>query len=155
LSSLEWSVVLPHGLNEDGEPASPDTAERLFARTGFNEIQPQAVEQRREREGTDVYLIEILLPMFDAAGRHFPQADYDDIREELTGHFGGVTAFLRAPATGLWRNPSGDVQHDEIVIIEVMAESLDRDWWTDYRHQLQKRFRQDEVVIRSAIIERL
>ena len=49
----------------------------------------------------------------------------------------------------------GERSRDEIVVLEVMAETLDREWWRDYRGELERRFRQDEVVIRASEVERL
>lgn len=103
---------------------------------------------------TRLYSIDILLPQSDGTGRRFPQVACDRIREVLTERFGGVTAFLRAPALGEWRNHSGAVERDEIVIFEVMAETLDREWWASYRHELELAFRQQEIVVRAVLVER-
>jgi hypothetical protein len=101
-----------------------------------------------------MHLVQLLLPLFDNAGEHFPQAPYRQVRAELTERFGGLTAFTRAPAEGLWTD-GGETSHDEIVVFEVMAERLDRAWWAAYRGELEQRFRQDVVVIRAQAIERL
>jgi hypothetical protein len=42
-----------------------------------------------------------------------------------------------------------------MVVYEVMAETLDRNWWADYRDKLEARFEQDELVVRAWPIERL
>src|SRR5690606_480824 len=68
---------------------------------------------------------------------------------------GGVTAFTRAPATGLWEDDAGEVQRDEVVLFEVMVEQLDHGWWRAYRTRLEGRFRQDEVLVRATSVERL
>ena len=102
-----------------------------------------------------MHLIELFLPTFDNAGKPFPKAEFDRVRHELTTRFGGVTAFLRSPAIGLWADNSGDVRRDDLAIFEVMADSLDRDWWRNYRKQLEQRFRQEEIVMRASAFERL
>src|SRR5690606_21453973 len=51
-----------------------------------------------------MHLVQLFLPLYDAGGRRFPRALFDAVRAELTEHFGGVTAFSRAPATGLWED---------------------------------------------------
>jgi hypothetical protein len=102
-----------------------------------------------------MHLVQILLPLRDNEGRPFPRAEFDHINRELTDRFGGVTAFLRSPATGAWRADDDEVAHDDVAIVEVMDESLDRPWWTAYRRELERRFRQDEVVVRANEIERL
>jgi hypothetical protein len=102
-----------------------------------------------------MHVIEILLPLRDNEGTPFPRADLDRVRHELTDRFGGVTAHLRAPAAGAWKDDEGDVERDDVVIVEVMAEELDRAWWTGYRRELESRFRQDEILIRATACERL
>lgn len=99
-------------------------------------------------------LIQILLPVHDNEGVAFGRELHDVVRRELTDAFGGVTAYMRAPAAGLWDEGS-EVVRDDIVIYEVMAESLDDRWWRDYRTRLERRFRQDEVVVRALPMERL
>ena len=68
---------------------------------------------------------------------------------------GGVTAFVRSPAVGAWEDHSGDVQRDDVVLFEVMADHVDHGWWAAYRAQLEQRFQQDEVLVRAVRAERL
>jgi hypothetical protein len=102
-----------------------------------------------------MHLIQIFLPLRDDEGRAFPRSDFDRVRGELTDRFGGVTAFLRSPALGAWEDEGGDVQRDEVVLLEVMAAHVDHGWWASYRGQLERRFRQDEVLVRAMGMERL
>ena len=76
-------------------------------------------------------------------------------RQELIDQFGGLTAYTRSPARGLWTTNEGDVARDEIVILEVIVEELDRDWWDAYRQRLEGRFRQESIVVRSTKIRLL
>ena len=100
-------------------------------------------------------LIQILLPLYDNAGAAQPRALFGQVREELTETFGGLTAFTRAPAVGLWEDEHDHVERDEIVIFEVVAEDLDRDWWRALRQRLERDFGQDEILIRATGAERL
>jgi hypothetical protein len=93
-------------------------------------------------------LVQILLPLYDNAGEAFDDALYGEVRRELTERFGGLTAFTRAPAEGLWEN-EGKTHQDDIVVLEVMTDELDAAWWKQYRHALEERFRQDTIVIRA------
>jgi hypothetical protein len=102
-----------------------------------------------------MHVIEILLPLRDNEGKHFPRATLDRVRHELTDRFGGVTAHLRAPAAGAWKDEEGDVERDDVVIVEVIDEEMDRAWWDGYRRDLESRFRQDEILIRATACERL
>lgn len=102
-----------------------------------------------------MHLVELFLPLHDDADAPFPKQLYDTVRDELTDAFGGVTAFARTPATGLWEDAGGDVQRDEVVMFEVMAKHVDHAWWREYRTQLERRFRQEEVLVRATAVERL
>jgi len=102
-----------------------------------------------------MYLVQILLPLADNEGHRFSRNAYDRVRAELTEEFGGVTAFLRSPAEGSWVERHGAVSRDDVVIYEVMTGTLDREWWDAYRVKLQKRFRQEELVVRASAMERL
>jgi hypothetical protein len=91
----------------------------------------------------------------DEQGRPYPRAHYEGLVSLLTERFGGMTAYTRAPATGLWESASGERVRDTVVVYEVMAEDLDYDWWAGLRRDLEARFAQDELVIRAQPIERL
>jgi hypothetical protein len=94
-----------------------------------------------------MHLFQILLPSADNDGQPFEREDFDRVKEELAAKFKGVTAYLQAPAEGLWRKGAGsDV--DEIIILEVMTEEVDLSDWCSRRSELERRFRQDRVVIR-------
>ena len=101
-----------------------------------------------------MYLIEILLPLRDKNGSSFSPESYERLARELTERFGGVTCFARSPAEGRWRNDGG-TEHDDIVVLEVMAERLDRSFWSELRRRLMRVFGQDDIVIRGHAIERL
>jgi hypothetical protein len=102
-----------------------------------------------------MHLVQALLPVVDENGQHFSEPTFDAVRRELTQRFGGVTAFVRSPAVGLWKHPSGEVHRDEIVMVEVMVDTLDREWWHTYRDQLAQTFRQEDLVVRAIAIETL
>ena len=100
-------------------------------------------------------LVQLLLPLYQPGGERFAQSLYDEVARELTDSFGGLTAYVRAPAKGLWEERPGEVRRDDIVVYEVMVESLDAAWWADYRRALERRFDQDELVIRAQQMQRL
>jgi hypothetical protein len=102
-----------------------------------------------------MHLVQLLLPLYDNEGRRFDEAAFAAVRRRLTERFGGVTAYMRSPATGLWRSDTGDVDRDEIVMVEVMVQALDADWWRGYARDLARAFGQQEIVVRAIAIERL
>jgi hypothetical protein len=93
-------------------------------------------------------LTQILLPLHDNKGRRFAQKLHLGVKVELSKKFGGLTAYSRSPAEGLWRRKRS-TQREEIVVYEVMSKRLDRRWWSAYRKALEKRFQQSVVVIRA------
>jgi hypothetical protein len=101
------------------------------------------------------FLVQLLLPLRDDCGGRFAPGDFERVRRELTERFGGVTFYARSPALGTWQDEGGGVERDEIVVVEVMAEREDRGWWRAYRAELERRFRQQEVVVRSLRCNRL
>jgi len=94
-----------------------------------------------------MHLVQILLPLADNSGRPFPREDFDLVKKGLARRFKGVTAYLQAPAEGLWRHDESS-GHDQIVIFEVMVEDIDMTDWRQRRADLEEQFRQDQVVIR-------
>lgn len=101
-----------------------------------------------------MHLVQLLLPLRDHDGKPFPRSTYRRVRETLTERFGGLTAYTRAPAEGLW-DGGDDVERDDIVVYEVMVADLDRAWWADFRAGLERDFDQDELVVRAQAMERL
>jgi hypothetical protein len=102
-----------------------------------------------------MYLVQLLLPLQDSDGRPFGRGLFDELAEELTRSFGGVTAYTRAPATGLWEERTGQTVRDHIVVYEVMAEKLESEWWAALRQRLEARLDQKELVVRAQEIQRL
>jgi hypothetical protein len=95
------------------------------------------------------YLVQVLVPLYDNDGERFPPAEFARIRRELTARFGGVTAYTRAPAQGIWEDEDGRMHHDDVIVVEVMVDRLDERWWSAYRAELAERFRQDSFVVRA------
>jgi len=102
-----------------------------------------------------VFLIQILLPLFDNIGKQFERELFAETERELAGRFGGLTAFTRAPARGIWQDEHDRTRRDEIVVLEVMASAIDAPWWSQYRSTLERRFRQNSVVVRAEKIQLL
>lgn len=101
-----------------------------------------------------MHLVQILLPLRRNDGSIQPGDRFATVRAELVERFGGVTAFSRAPAEGLW-DDGQQVDRDQLILVEVMDPALDRGWWADYRRQLEVRFEQEELVVRALRLDRL
>ena len=93
-------------------------------------------------------LVQILIPLYDERGRRFAASLFDLTCAELTEKFGGLTVYSRAPAKGFWKKRT-KIDRDDIVVFEVMCQRLNAKWWKRYRRELEKRFQQEELVIRA------
>lgn len=102
------------------------------------------------------HLIQILLPIHGRTGAPVAAEQFGRVRVELTERFGGVTAYTRSPATGLWKRTEDEaVERDQVIMIEVVVDVFDREWWEAYREQLETRFGQEEVHARALAMERI
>jgi hypothetical protein len=102
-----------------------------------------------------MHLVQILLPIYDNEGNAIPKNAFHEVQRTLTETFGGVTAYSRAPAEGLWKESPGSTTRDDIVVYEVMFDALDRRWWSKFREELRTQFRQEELVVRALECEQL
>jgi hypothetical protein len=102
-----------------------------------------------------VFIIELFLPLNRRDGSPLDRAAFDRILRELTQRFGGVTAFLQAPEEGVWKASDENTVFDQVAVIEVTAENVDRTWWRDYRSSLEHELDQDEILIRMSEVDKL
>lgn len=100
-----------------------------------------------------MYLIQLLLPASTPGGAAPSDAAVAETRRELVEAFGGVTAYARAPAQGVWTSPEGGREHDDVVMVEVVAARFDRAWWRDYAQRLAARFDQEAIHVRAVQVE--
>ena len=100
-------------------------------------------------------LVEIFIPRNFSIGQRVEIDRLKVLQQELARKFGGVTAFIRSSASGLWTNEHGHVEQDDIAVFEVMVSELDHDWWKSFRQKLEVEFDQDEILIRGTQIERI
>jgi hypothetical protein len=103
-----------------------------------------------------MHLVEVFMPVRLKTGIPVPQEEFLRLRGLLVETFGGLTEFSRVPARGLWKNETQtNPESDDIVVYEVMAETLDRSWWRLLREHLEERLGQDWIVVRAHEIEQL
>ena len=98
-------------------------------------------------------LIQVLLPLQHQDGTPVPAEEFARVRIELTEKFGGVTAYSRSPATGLWKSDDDEIERDQVIMVEVVVEEFDPRWWEQYRHDLERRFRQEQIHARALAME--
>ena len=97
-------------------------------------------------------LIQLLLPTKGADGAAYADELLTHTRQELLERFGGLTAYLRSPAAGAWTSPSGRVDEDAVVMVEVLAPTFDVPWWRQYAGALRERFQQESLHVRASEI---
>jgi hypothetical protein len=102
-----------------------------------------------------VFAIQMLLPLRSNTGTPFPRSLFEEVSTTLTDRFGRLTAYVRAPASGVWQDENGKVKEDDVIVYEVVATNLERDWWNDYRKALEMLFGQDEIMIRAQKVWKL
>jgi hypothetical protein len=91
-------------------------------------------------------LIQLLLPVTSAPTNH---AAIAQTRADLIQRYQGVTAYVRSPAKGAWVGPDGTEQHDDVIMVEVLTETFDREEWRAYARELAARFGEEEIHIRA------
>ena len=99
-------------------------------------------------------LIQVLLPTNGATSAD-GLAPLAQTRAELAERFRGLTAYLRSPAKGLWTAPDGHTEYDDVVMVEVVTDSFDRDWWRTYAATLAERFGQESIHVRAVPVDML
>lgn len=103
-----------------------------------------------------MHLVQIFLPLYpNNSGSPLPKRIFAATRDELVAQFGGLTAYNRSPVSGLWQEDPQHTVQDDLVIYEVMADTLDEQWWHDYRATLEQRFEQEVILIRAQEIRML
>lgn len=99
-------------------------------------------------------LVQILLPLADNNGDAFPEPVLRGFQQELVDRFGGLTAYERSPAKGVWRQ-DGRHRKDEVVVVEVMTDDPDDDWWRRFRGRVEQKLKQEKLIVRAIPFEEL
>jgi hypothetical protein len=102
-------------------------------------------------------LIQVLLPA-TLPGETGPVDAHEALavtRAELVARYEGLTAYVRSPAKGWWTAPDGRTERDDMIMIEVVTDAFDRDWWRAYTATLAARFRQQAIHLRALPVELL
>lgn len=95
-----------------------------------------------------MHLVQLFLPLYRADGTPVDRAAFAATRDELVARHGGLTAYNRAPASGLWQEEGTPPVQDDLVIYEVLCAEFDADAWTAYRRLLEQRFGQERLMAR-------
>jgi inorganic pyrophosphatase len=93
-------------------------------------------------------LVQFLLPLYDHNGHPFPEKIYTGIKNQLSKKFGGLTAYVRSPAEGIWKKEAREMVKEDMINYEVMTNDIDLVFWKDYQQFLKDQFKQEELLIR-------
>lgn len=93
--------------------------------------------------------MQILLPLRDNDGRAFAQTTWEGLKRRLVDAFGGVTAYQRAPAQGVWAPDAHRQAAEDVFVVEVMTEAFDATWWEGLQQDLETALQQETVVVRA------
>jgi inorganic pyrophosphatase len=96
-------------------------------------------------------LIQLFLPCYNKDGKPFSQTLYHSVSKHLTEKFKGLTAYVQSPTEGYWKT-GHQVIKDQLMVYEVMATTIDVAYWQQYKKELQNKFKQQEIVVRSLAI---
>jgi hypothetical protein len=69
--------------------------------------------------------------------------------------FGGLTAYARSPAEGVWAPTATMETEDDIFVVEVMVDEFMPLWWRELQHGLEEKLHQQHVVIRAIAIQQI
>jgi hypothetical protein len=98
-------------------------------------------------------LIQLLLPAAPVPEQNRNDAALARTREELIAQFSGLTTYTRSPALGFWTAPDGRGEEDTVIMVEVVTEHFDRQWWRAYVATLRRRFAQEAIHVRALPIQ--
>ena len=122
---------------------------RLTARQAINTI-----KIARDTAVKDT-LVQLFVPLYDQAGKAFPENYYTKLTARLKEKFGGVTIYSRSPATGLWKQEGAKTVQDKLLIYEILSSTIDNSYWQELKVQLEKQFNQDELLVLLTKIRKL
>jgi hypothetical protein len=88
----------------------------------------------------------------DNDGHCFPPHIWENLKNTLVDKFGGVTAYTRSPAEGIWSPSPTERSRDQIFTVEVIVRDFDTEWWQILRRDMQNILRQDQLLFRVSPI---
>jgi len=93
-------------------------------------------------------LVQVFVPVIWKEDPARFASEVGNVVQELTERFGGATSFVRGAAAGRWKNDDGEVEADDVVVVEVQVSAVSVPWWSAFQTRLERRFGQDEILVR-------
>ena len=95
------------------------------------------------------FLMQLVLPTHNNAGEAFADQIWEDLKTRLVDKFGGVTAFRRSPAQGVWSPTPDRRASEDVFMVEVMTDALDVAWWAALQQEFEASLDQEHIIIRA------
>lgn len=90
------------------------------------------------------HLVQVVLPATPASRKLLTET-----RQELASRFNAVTAYRRSPADSHGVESQRDDLHDDAIVVEVLVDDFDGEWWCIYGELLAMRFGVDSIQVRA------
>lgn len=90
------------------------------------------------------HLVQVVLPATPASRELLSET-----RQELVSRFKAVTAYRRSPADSHGIGSSGVDAQDDAIVVEVLVDDFDGEWWCIYGELLAIRFGVDSIQVRA------
>ena len=56
---------------------------------------------------------------------------------------------MLSPGQAVWTAPDGRVVRDDVLMVEILADTFDKLWWRDHAATLAGRFEQETIHVRA------
>ena len=88
---------------------------------------------------------DLFVPLFSNDGKRLPRAGLARVKKRLIKKFGGLTHFPQK-SKGTWKVGAATFV-DDIVILRVLSEKDTKDFWKKLKADLQREWKQKNILI--------
>ncbi len=106
------------------------------------------IEKSRNKSIKNSKLIQLFLPTTSENGKAFPGTYFHAVKQKLGKKFDSLSVYLKSPLIGNIKNDEPTLAKDTVLVYEVISDTVETDYWSQYQQFLQKQFKQDYIVIR-------
>ena len=97
-----------------------------------------------------------LLPFKFNNGNQVPEDYFLEVQKTLSDKYGGVTYHPKPDLKGLWQSPAvNQLYTDDLMLYQVWTEDFNggRQYFSEFKEYLKKKFEQEEIYIIEETIE--
>lgn len=111
-------------------------------------VATRLIEKSRSRSVKNSKLIQLFLPTTAENGKAFPGTYFHAVKQKLSKKFDSLSVYLKSPVIEHIKDDGPTLAKDTVLVYEVVSDSVETDYWSQYQQFLQKQFKQDDIVIR-------